>query len=114
MAARRGLDAEEVLAGMADPAVKEKVKTISEEGVARGVFGSPFVLVDGEPFWGWDRLAMVDRWLARGNGPLRRLTSYRRGSSLPKQPRTWQSLRVDAASLRRPDRQRMERARVSA
>ncbi|HAE45971.1 MAG: 2-hydroxychromene-2-carboxylate isomerase [Tistrella sp.] len=66
VAARRGLDAEEVLAGMADPAIKEKVKTISEEGVARGVFGSPFVLVDDEPFWGWDRLAMVDRWLARG------------------------------------------------
>jgi hypothetical protein len=24
------------------------------------------VLVDGEPFWGWDRLPMVDRGLARG------------------------------------------------
>jgi 2-hydroxychromene-2-carboxylate isomerase len=30
------------------------------------VFGSPFILVDGEPFWGADRLAQLDLWLARG------------------------------------------------
>ena len=66
VAARRGLDAAEVAEGIAEPAIKTRVKEISEEGVAKGVFGSPFVLVDGEPFWGWDRLPMVDRWLARG------------------------------------------------
>ena len=32
----------------------------------RGVFGSPFMLVDGEPFWGSDRLEQVDEWLERG------------------------------------------------
>lgn len=32
----------------------------------RGVFGSPFVFVDDEPFWGSDRLEQVDDWLARG------------------------------------------------
>ncbi len=32
----------------------------------RGVFGSPFVFVDGEPFWGSDRLEQVEDWLARG------------------------------------------------
>ena len=31
-----------------------------------GVFGSPFVIVDGEPFWGADRLDQVDGWLATG------------------------------------------------
>jgi 2-hydroxychromene-2-carboxylate isomerase len=31
-----------------------------------GVFGSPTVVVDGEPFWGLDRLPEVDEWLARG------------------------------------------------
>lgn len=31
---------------------------------SRGVFGSPFIVVDGEPFWGWDRLPMVAQWLA--------------------------------------------------
>ena len=32
----------------------------------RGVFGSPFVFADGEPFWGADRFEMLDRWLSRG------------------------------------------------
>jgi 2-hydroxychromene-2-carboxylate isomerase len=66
VAARRGLHAAEVSEGMAEPAIKARVKDVSDEGIAKGVFGSPFVLVDGEPFWGWDRLPMVDRWLARG------------------------------------------------
>ena len=30
------------------------------------VFGSPYVIVDGEPFWGADRLEHVERWLATG------------------------------------------------
>jgi 2-hydroxychromene-2-carboxylate isomerase len=51
---------------MADPHVKALAKARSEEAVSRGVFGSPWVFVDGEPFWGWDRLTMVDEWLSRG------------------------------------------------
>ena len=31
-----------------------------------GVFGSPTVLVDGEPFWGIDKFEQIDRWLTRG------------------------------------------------
>jgi 2-hydroxychromene-2-carboxylate isomerase len=34
--------------------------------LARGVFGSPFVFVDGEPFWGSDRLEHIDEWLGSG------------------------------------------------
>ena len=34
--------------------------------MARGVFGSPFIFVDGEAFWGVDRLPQVERWLAEG------------------------------------------------
>jgi 2-hydroxychromene-2-carboxylate isomerase len=30
------------------------------------VFGSPFIFVDGEPFWGADRFDQVGRWLATG------------------------------------------------
>jgi len=66
VAARRGLDAAQVADGLAEPAIKARLKKVSDEGVAKGVFGSPFVIVDGEPFWGWDRLPMVERWLARG------------------------------------------------
>ena len=37
-----------------------------EQAIAAGVFGSPFVIVDGEPFWGLDRFDQIERWLAGG------------------------------------------------
>ncbi|PWC39311.1 2-hydroxychromene-2-carboxylate isomerase [Azospirillum sp. TSO35-2] len=61
-----GIDRAAVAAALQDPAVKDRLRSETEEAVDRGVFGSPFVIVDGEPFWGWDRLDMVDRWLATG------------------------------------------------
>ena len=61
-----GIAGAELLAAVQDPAIKEKLKTETERSVERGVFGSPFVFVDGEPFWGNDRLDQVDRWLATG------------------------------------------------
>lgn len=61
-----GIAGAELLAAVQDAAIKEKLKTETERSVERGVFGSPFVFVDGEPFWGNDRLDQVDRWLATG------------------------------------------------
>ena len=34
-----------------------------EAALAKGVFGSPYIIVDGEPFWGFDRFEQIDRWL---------------------------------------------------
>lgn len=31
-----------------------------------GIFGSPTLVIDGEPFWGVDKLEQAERWLARG------------------------------------------------
>jgi 2-hydroxychromene-2-carboxylate isomerase len=42
------------------------LRALVDEGLRAGVFGSPTVVVDGEPFWGVDRLPDVDRWLATG------------------------------------------------
>jgi len=61
-----GIERAAVLAAVADPAIKERLKQATEAAIERGVFGSPFVLVDGEPFWGADRLDQVERWLAAG------------------------------------------------
>jgi len=58
-----GIDRDAILAGIADPAVKTIARQHGEQAVARGVFGSPWIFVDGEPFWGSDRLPMVERWL---------------------------------------------------
>ena len=66
IAAGCGEDRAQVLAAMADPAVKERLKKEVDAALAKGVFGSPFIIVDGEPFWGHDRLDQVDAWLTTG------------------------------------------------
>lgn len=66
LAAAQGIDADEITAGMSDPAIKERLKNEVDAAIAAGVFGSPFIFVDGEPFWGVDRLDQVDRWLSWG------------------------------------------------
>jgi 2-hydroxychromene-2-carboxylate isomerase len=66
IAAAEGVDAAAARAAVDDPAVKEAFKRDVDEAISRGVFGSPFVFVDGEPFWGLDRFDHIDRWLATG------------------------------------------------
>jgi 2-hydroxychromene-2-carboxylate isomerase len=56
-----GLAAADLIAATQDPAVKARLKQETERSLERGVFGSPFVFVDGEPFWGADRLDQVER-----------------------------------------------------
>jgi 2-hydroxychromene-2-carboxylate isomerase len=65
-AAKAGVDAVAARAAIDDPAIKEALKREVDGAIARGVFGSPFVFVDGEPFWGLDRFEQIDRWLATG------------------------------------------------
>lgn len=65
LAADFGFGPEAVLDGIADPAVKALTTDLAEAAVARGAFGSPFFFADGEPFWGWDRMAMMEDWIRR-------------------------------------------------
>src|SRR5437899_2821679 len=58
-AAPLGIDRDMILAGIADPEVKIIARQQGEQAVARGGFGSPWIFVDGEPFWGSDRLPRV-------------------------------------------------------
>jgi len=66
VAAESGVDRADARAAMDDPQVKDAFRRDVDEALARGVFGSPYIVVDGEPFWGVDRLDQVDRWLATG------------------------------------------------
>ncbi len=61
-----GLDRDAVAAGMVSPDIKARLKDENEAALDRGVFGSPFFIVDGEPFWGVDRMDMMDAWITRG------------------------------------------------
>lgn len=64
VAGETGLDAAAARAVIDDPAWKEALKHEVETGLAHGVFGSPFVFADGEPFWGLDRFDQLDWFLA--------------------------------------------------
>ena len=66
VAAKEGVDADAARAAVDDPAIKDALKREVGEAIARGVFGSPFVVVDGEAFWGLDRFDQIERWLATG------------------------------------------------
>lgn len=61
-----GIDPDALLAAVEDPVWKAKLREETEGAIARGVFGAPFIIVDGEAFWGVDRLWMVAEWLERG------------------------------------------------
>lgn len=61
-----GADGSALRAALQDPAVKERLRRETEAAIDRGVFGSPIIFVDDEPFWGADRLEQVERWLDTG------------------------------------------------
>ncbi len=61
-----GIDKDALLSAVQDPAIKERLKIETTQALEAGVFGSPFVIIDGEPFWGSDRLWMIRRWLKSG------------------------------------------------
>jgi 2-hydroxychromene-2-carboxylate isomerase len=61
-----GIDKDAMAKAIQDPAIKDTLKARVDEALSRGVFGAPFIFVDGEPFWGHDRLPQVERWLASG------------------------------------------------
>lgn len=66
IAAGLGVAREDALAGLVEPEIKEALRQSVDAAIARGVFGSPFIFVDGEGFWGADRLWQVEEWLKRG------------------------------------------------
>ena len=66
VAAKTGVNREELAQALNDAALKERLRNEVDAAVERGVFGSPYIIIDNEPFWGADRLDQVDKWLATG------------------------------------------------
>jgi 2-hydroxychromene-2-carboxylate isomerase len=66
IAASMGVERAALLEGVGSAAVKDRLREEVEDAMARGVFGSPYIIADGEPFWGSDRLDQLERWLATG------------------------------------------------
>ena len=55
-----GLDAENFAERIQDPAIKDGLKSNTQEAVERGVFGAPTMFVGEEMFFGQDRLDYVE------------------------------------------------------
>lgn len=61
--AKAGLDPVPLLAAAATEPIKERLKANTAEAVERGAFGAPTFFVDGEIFFGNDRLDFVEEAL---------------------------------------------------
>jgi len=66
LAVEFGLDGSQVQDVWNDPQWKAALKAANDAAIALGVFGAPFFIIDGEPFWGNDRRPQIERWLEKG------------------------------------------------
>ncbi|MDX9706316.1 MAG: 2-hydroxychromene-2-carboxylate isomerase [Azospira sp.] len=64
LAAGVGAERAALAAAVESPAVKERLKAEVAHAIEKGVFGSPLIFCDGEPFFGADRLPQLEARLA--------------------------------------------------
>ncbi len=64
-----GLDADRLGERIAEPAVKQRLRDLTEDAIARGVFGVPTFGLGVELFWGHDRMAALAERLAGAAPP---------------------------------------------
>lgn len=60
-----GLNPQDMQTAIADQAIKDELKNDVSHAIERGVFGSPFIFVDDEPFWGFDRFEHIKLWVKK-------------------------------------------------
>ncbi len=61
-----GIDSTALIAATESEAIKQRLKDEVSAAIDVGVFGAPTFVIDGEMFWGADRLAMVEHWIETG------------------------------------------------
>ena len=66
IAAPFGLGEDEVAEIVKSAAMKDRFKAVVDAAIENKVFGAPMFIVDGEMFWGVDRLDHLDKWLKSG------------------------------------------------
>ena len=59
-----GSDAQELFAKTQDPAIKQALIDNTEKAVARGAFGIPTMFIDGEMYFGKERLGQIEEQLS--------------------------------------------------
>lgn len=66
IAAKIGVDPDSLYTALQSPEIKARLKDEVDQALARGVFGSPYVVIDGEAFFGADRLPQIEKCLETG------------------------------------------------
>ncbi|MGC2856923.1 2-hydroxychromene-2-carboxylate isomerase [Novispirillum sp. DQ9] len=66
IASEQGLDGAALLARAHSPEIADLFADVTARTIAAGVFGAPTYELNGELFWGQDRLFMLDERLAEG------------------------------------------------
>jgi 2-hydroxychromene-2-carboxylate isomerase len=61
-----GVDAEAMRQGFVNGEADRLLRAAVDRSLERGVFGSPFFIVDGEPFFGLEKMELLEEWLASG------------------------------------------------
>ena len=61
-----GVDPSAARVATQDAAVKEQLKRETQLAIDRGAFGSPFIFVDDEGYWGHDRMHHIEHHLRHG------------------------------------------------
>ena len=65
IASELGHDGKTLLKSAETASVQSEFDRFTEEAISASIFGAPWYVVDGEAFWGQDRLDFVERAFAR-------------------------------------------------
>lgn len=65
IAEAQGLNGTALVAAADSPTTLSEYDRLTQEAIDRQIFGAPTYVVDGEPYWGQDRLDFVERALQR-------------------------------------------------
>jgi 2-hydroxychromene-2-carboxylate isomerase len=71
VANRAGLPGEKLVARASSPEIAEIYEQNQQDAIAAGVFGAPGYVLDGEVFWGQDRIELLGDALKSGRTPYR-------------------------------------------
>jgi 2-hydroxychromene-2-carboxylate isomerase len=66
IAVQCGLDPELVAAGLQQQDIKDQLRFNVDAAIERGIFGAPYIVIDDEPFWGFDRFDQIEATLKNG------------------------------------------------
>ena len=66
IAANLSIDRSSLETALQSQQIKDRLKAEVDNALAIGVFGSPHVMIDGEAFFGADRLPQIEKWLETG------------------------------------------------